>query len=214
MWKGRSSRATPSKRLSRNSMGSIPRTRRSRSSATTELCEAKYDDDFHKARRSSRPSRKDRSTAASSRMSPANFPLRDGRPCTNRNMQVCDEQNEPIEGLYNPGHHGGRQLRELLQLRHLRPQPGHELQTPSPTCWARISLKRNRIPAAGSRLCPPAAALPERAGAIFPPSAPARSKPGHRWLSHRAGLLFERATTPLLRSPSPARADGRTALRG
>ena len=68
-----------------------------------ELCEAKYDDDFHKSATLLAPIKEGPFYGCKLEMSPANFLCVTGGLRTNENMQVCDEQNEPIEGLYNLG---------------------------------------------------------------------------------------------------------------
>lgn len=68
-----------------------------------ELCEAKYDADFHKSATLLAPIKEGPFYGCKLEMSPANFLCVTGGLRTNENMQVCNEQNEPIEGLYNLG---------------------------------------------------------------------------------------------------------------
>ncbi|WP_270297558.1 FAD-dependent oxidoreductase [Eggerthella sinensis] len=68
-----------------------------------ELCEAKYDDDFHKSPSLLAPIKEGPFYGCKLEMSPANFLCVTGGLRTNENMQVCDDQNKPIEGLYNLG---------------------------------------------------------------------------------------------------------------
>lgn len=68
-----------------------------------ELCDAKHDDDFHKDASLLAPIKEGPFYGCKLEMSPANFLCVTGGLRTNENMQVCDESNEPIEGLYNLG---------------------------------------------------------------------------------------------------------------
>lgn len=68
-----------------------------------ELCEAKHDDDFHKDASLLAPIKEGPFYGCKLEMSPANFLCVTGGLRTDENMQVCDDKNEPIEGLYNLG---------------------------------------------------------------------------------------------------------------
>ncbi|HJF65681.1 MAG TPA: FAD-dependent oxidoreductase [Slackia equolifaciens] len=68
-----------------------------------ELCEAKYDEDFHKDASLLAPIKEGPFFACKLSMSPANFLCVTGGLRTNENMQVCDANDNPIEGLYNLG---------------------------------------------------------------------------------------------------------------
>ncbi|OUO89880.1 hypothetical protein B5F40_09390 [Gordonibacter sp. An230] len=68
-----------------------------------ELCEAKHDDDFHKNPALLAPIKEGPFYGCKLEMNPSNFLCVTGGLRTNENMQVCDEQNEPIKGLYNLG---------------------------------------------------------------------------------------------------------------
>ena len=68
-----------------------------------ELCDAGYDEDFHKDASLLAPIKEGPFYGCKLSMSPANFLCVTGGLRTNENMQVCDEQDNPIEGLYNVG---------------------------------------------------------------------------------------------------------------
>ena len=68
-----------------------------------ELCDAKYDEDFHKDASLLAPIKEGPFYGCKLEMSPANFLCVTGGLRTNEKMQVCDENDDPIEGLYNLG---------------------------------------------------------------------------------------------------------------
>lgn len=68
-----------------------------------ELCAAKYDEDFHKDPSLLAPIAEGPFYGCKVETGPAQFLCVTGGLRTNENMQVCDENNDPIEGLYNLG---------------------------------------------------------------------------------------------------------------
>lgn len=68
-----------------------------------ELCDAGYDEDFHKDASLMAPIKEGPFFGCKLAMSPANFLCVTGGLRTNENMQVCEEDDTPIEGLYNVG---------------------------------------------------------------------------------------------------------------
>lgn len=68
-----------------------------------QLCDAKHDEDFHKDASLMAPIKQGPFYGCVLEMSPANFLCVTGGLRTNENMQVCDENDDPIEGLYNLG---------------------------------------------------------------------------------------------------------------
>jgi len=67
------------------------------------LCDAKYDEDFHKDASLLAPIKQGPFFGCKLSMSPSNFLCVTGGLRTNENMQVCEEDDTPIEGLYNIG---------------------------------------------------------------------------------------------------------------
>lgn len=68
-----------------------------------ELCAAGKDEDFHKDASLMAPITEGPFYGCKLEMSPANFLCVTGGLRTNENMQVCDAEDNPIEGLYNLG---------------------------------------------------------------------------------------------------------------
>lgn len=68
-----------------------------------ELCDAGYDEDFHKDASFLAPIKEGPFYGCKLSMSPANFLCVTGGLRTNDKMQVCDANDDPIEGLYNVG---------------------------------------------------------------------------------------------------------------
>ena len=68
-----------------------------------ELCDAGYDEDFHKDPSFLAPIKEGPFYGCKLVMGPSQFLCVTGGLRTNENMQVCDEQDNPIEGLYNVG---------------------------------------------------------------------------------------------------------------
>ncbi len=68
-----------------------------------ELCDAGFDEDFHKDASLMAPVKEGPFYGCKLTMGPANFLCVTGGLRTNENMQVCEEDDTPIEGLYNIG---------------------------------------------------------------------------------------------------------------
>lgn len=67
------------------------------------LCDARFDDDFHKDPSLLAPIKEGPFYGCKLEMSPSNFLCVTGGLRTNDKMQVCDENDDPIDGLYNLG---------------------------------------------------------------------------------------------------------------
>ena len=91
-----------------------------------ELCAAGYDEDFHKEATLLAPIA-EALLRVQAHHGARQLPVCDRRPAHQREDAGLRGGRHPHRGPVQPRYHGGRFLRQLLQLCHLRPQPGHEL---------------------------------------------------------------------------------------